>query len=150
MSSAIFKLVLTCLVLICENMLMAEGFIDAKILANKFFTLYMLCRDLLSKAEHYDWGLRAIKSVLVVAGDMLRKNNDPNIGEDAVLMRALRDFNLPKIVADDLDIFFGLLGDLFPGIEVSRKRDMRMEDIITSACKSNLLHPDPDFSLKVV
>ena len=67
------------LVLICENMLMAEGFIDAKILANKFFTLYMLCRDLLSKADHYDWGLRAIKSVLVVAGAM--KRSEPLIAE---------------------------------------------------------------------
>ena len=35
--------------LICENMLMAEGFVNAKVLAKKFFTLYMLCRDLLSK-----------------------------------------------------------------------------------------------------
>ncbi|EFX60088.1 hypothetical protein DAPPUDRAFT_345428, partial [Daphnia pulex] len=48
--------------LICENMLMAEGFVDAKVLAKKFVTLYMLCRDLLSKQLHYDWGLRAIKS----------------------------------------------------------------------------------------
>lgn len=35
--------------LICENMLMAEGFTEAKELATKFVTLYMLCRDLLSK-----------------------------------------------------------------------------------------------------
>lgn len=35
--------------LICENMLMAEGFIDARALAEKFVRLYMLCRDLLSK-----------------------------------------------------------------------------------------------------
>ncbi len=43
--------------LICENMLMAEGFIDAKVLATKFTVLYSLCRDLLSKADHYDWAL---------------------------------------------------------------------------------------------
>lgn len=35
--------------LICENMLMAEGFVSAKELAIKFITLYILCRDLLSK-----------------------------------------------------------------------------------------------------
>jgi dynein heavy chain len=54
--------------LICEIMLMAEGFIEASSLARKFNTLYKLNRELLSKQDHYDWGLRAIKSVLVVAG----------------------------------------------------------------------------------
>jgi dynein heavy chain, axonemal len=134
--------------LICENMLMAEGFVEAKILAKKFTTLYFLCRDLLSKAAHYDWGLRAIKSVLVVAGAF--KRSEPTLQEQAILMRALRDFNIPKIVAEDLQIFFGLLGDLFPGIDVPRKRDMRMEKIIEDASIENKLNPDPDFILKVV
>jgi dynein heavy chain len=88
----------------------------------------MLCRDLLSKAMHYDWGLRAIKSVLVVAGGF--KRAEPDIAEAALLMRALRDFNIPKIVAADNDIFFGLLGDLFPGINPPRKRDLAFEKII--------------------
>jgi dynein heavy chain len=79
--------------LICENMLMAEGFVEAKILAKKFVTLYFLCRDLLSKQLHYDWGLRAIKSVLVVAGGF--KRAEPQLPEQAILMRALRDFNIP-------------------------------------------------------
>lgn len=35
--------------LICEIMLVAEGFMDAKLLARKFITLYTLCKELLSK-----------------------------------------------------------------------------------------------------
>jgi hypothetical protein len=34
---------------------------QAKLLGTKFINLYTLCADLLSKAMHYDWGLRAIK-----------------------------------------------------------------------------------------
>jgi dynein heavy chain len=52
------------IVLICENMLMSEGFITAKDLSKKFMTLYDLSKNLLSKQIHYDWGLRAVKSVL--------------------------------------------------------------------------------------
>jgi len=37
------------LVLICENMLMSEGFTSAKNLSKKFVSLYMLSRELLSK-----------------------------------------------------------------------------------------------------
>ena len=53
--------------MIMENMLMAEGYQEASGLAKKFFTLYALLIDLLSPQLHYDWGLRAIKSVLVQA-----------------------------------------------------------------------------------
>lgn len=35
--------------LICEIMLVAEGFIEARSLARKFITLYQLCKELLSK-----------------------------------------------------------------------------------------------------
>ena len=95
--------------LICEIMLVAEGFQEARLLARKFITLYTLCRELLSKQDHYDWGLRAIKSVLVVAGKL--KRGDRQRPEDQVLMRALRDFNTPKIVTDDVPVFMGLIGN---------------------------------------
>ena len=68
--------------LIAEIMLVAEGFIDARLLARKFLTLYTLCKELLSKQDHYDWGLRAIKSVLVVAGAL--KRGDKGRPEDQV------------------------------------------------------------------
>lgn len=118
--------------MISENCLMAQGFIEAKKLAKKFVVLYALCQDLLSKQMHYDWGLRAIKSVLVVAGAF--KRADPDVGEFQLLKRALRDFNIPKIVKDDLGIFHGLIGDLFPNIEVERKRDMEFEKKVELAC----------------
>lgn len=35
--------------LICEIMLVAEGFVEARGLARKFITLYSLCKELLSK-----------------------------------------------------------------------------------------------------
>ena len=111
--------------LIAEIMLVAEGFLEARVLARKFLTLYTLCKELLSKQDHYDWGLRAIKSVLVVAGTL--KRGDKGRPEDQVLMRALRDFNTPKIVTDDVPIFMGLIGDLFPALNVPRKRDLDFE-----------------------
>ncbi len=136
------------LVLICENMLMAEGFVTAKVLASKFYGLYSLLRELLSKQLHYDWGLRAVKSVLVVAGAF--KRQEPDMDEGALLMRALRDFNVPKIVREDEVVFYGLLGDLFPNTNPPRKVDADLESAVHEACEALALWPDETFKLKVV
>ncbi|XP_032397932.1 dynein heavy chain 9, axonemal [Etheostoma spectabile] len=134
--------------LICEIMLVAEGFLDARVLARKFITLYTLCKELLSKQDHYDWGLRAIKSVLVVAGSL--KRGDPGRAEDQVLMRALRDFNIPKIVTDDMPVFMGLIGDLFPALDVPRKRDLDFEKHVKESILDLKLQAEDNFLLKVV
>jgi hypothetical protein len=76
------SMVLPDLGLICEIMLMAEGFQMSKILSRKFVILYKLCEDLLSKSKHYDWKLRAIKTTLYVAGGM--KRSAPELSEDKV------------------------------------------------------------------
>ncbi|AWP17229.1 putative dynein heavy chain 9 axonemal [Scophthalmus maximus] len=134
--------------LICEIMLVAEGFLSARVLARKFITLYTLCKELLSKQDHYDWGLRAIKSVLVVAGSL--KRGDPGRAEDQVLMRALRDFNIPKIVTDDMPVFMGLIGDLFPALDVPRKRDFDFEQHVKESILDLRLQAEDNFVLKVV
>ncbi|XP_074102149.1 dynein beta chain, ciliary [Cotesia typhae] len=134
--------------LICEIMLVAEGFQKARLLARKFITLYSLCRELLSKQDHYDWGLRAIKSVLVVAGKL--KRDDRQRPEDQVLMRALRDFNTPKIVTDDIPVFMGLIGDLFPALNVPRKRDIQFEKTVRQAALDLKMQPEDGFILKIV
>lgn len=134
---------------ICEIMLASEGFIQSKMLAKKFVTLYQLNKELLSKQDHYDWGLRAIKSVLVIAGSL--KRDEPNVGEELILMRALRDTNMAKLSADDISIFLRLIGDLFPGMEIQAKSDPVLVDAIKKAAqKNNLQTAENDMYIKKV
>jgi dynein heavy chain len=100
--------------LIAEIMLFAEGFENAKTLSIKMVQLYKLASEQLSQQDHYDFGMRAVKSVLVMAGSLKREN--PKLSEDVVLIRAMRDSNVPKFLADDLPLFQALIQDLFPGI----------------------------------
>ena len=129
--------------LIQENMLMAEGFQTARALSVKFNTLYELSAALLSKQPHYDWGLRSVKSVLRVAGGMKRAN--PNLDEAQVLMRALRDFNTPKIPIHDTPIFLRLINDLFMGLTVDSKVDEELKEKIVRVAKEQGLQYDEMF-----
>jgi dynein heavy chain len=133
---------------ICENMLMSEGYQGARILAIKFVTLYELSSELLSKQAHYDWGLRAVKSVLRVAGAL--KRGEPGKDEASLLMRALRDFNTPKIPANDTPIFLRLIADLFMGLDVPPKVDDNLKKIIQAVTVESQLQMDETFTLKVL
>jgi dynein heavy chain len=63
--------------------------------------------------------MRAVKSVLVMAGSL--KRTKPNDTEEVVLIRAMRDANVPKFLSDDLPLFNALVNDLFPGIQVEEE-----------------------------
>ena len=65
-------------------------------------------------------------------------------------MRALRDFNIPKIVTDDTPVFMGLIGDLFPALDVPRKRDPEFEKYIRQGAVDLKLQPEESFILKVI
>ena len=70
--------------MICEIMLFSEGFNQARSLAKKMTVLYKLAQDQLSKQFHYDFALRALKSVLVMAGSL--KRDTPKYSEELVIM----------------------------------------------------------------
>ena len=124
---------------ICEIMLFSEGFLTAKVLAKKMTVLYKLAKEQLSKQTHYDFGLRALKSVLNMAGNL--KRGSPDLPEDMVLMRALRDMNLPKFIFEDVPLFLGLIGDLFPGLDCPRVRYPNFNDAVEQYLQEQRLGP---------
>ncbi|RXM31516.1 Zinc phosphodiesterase ELAC protein 2 [Acipenser ruthenus] len=66
--------------------------------------------------------------VALTAGSL--KRGDPGRPEDQVLMRALRDFSFSKIVTNDMPVFMGLIVDLFPALDVARKKDLDFEKFV--------------------
>ena len=134
--------------LIAEIILFAEGFDDARNLSRKMVRLYRLSSEQLSQQRHYDFGMRAVKSVLVMAGAL--KRNNPDLSEDVVLIRAMRDSNIPKFLRDDLPLFHAIVGDLFPGVEVPHNETGALEAAITKQQHESGLQPVPGFTAKIL
>ncbi|TGZ66460.1 hypothetical protein CRM22_005313 [Opisthorchis felineus] len=120
--------------MIAEITLFAEGFGSTKLLAKKVFTLYSLTIQQLSKQDHYDFGLRALVSVLRYAGRKKRAN--PTMPDEEVLLLSLNDMNLAKLTSVDLPLFKGIMTDLFPGVEAPTIDYTKIKTAVESTCKS--------------
>uniref|UniRef100_A0A667W9Y7 Dynein axonemal heavy chain 6 n=1 Tax=Myripristis murdjan TaxID=586833 RepID=A0A667W9Y7_9TELE len=134
--------------LIAEVILYSEGFESSKTLARKMTQMYKLCSEQLSQQDHYDFGMRAVKSVLVMAGSLKRES--PHLSEDVVLIRALRDSNLPKFLTDDAMLFGGILSDLFPGVCIPEHDYGVLHSTIMESLVKRNLQPLANMTNKVI
>jgi dynein heavy chain 1 len=128
--------------MIAQVMLFSQGIVTAEELAGKIVLLFTLCEEQLSSQSHYDFGLRALKSVLTGSGDLKRKafNNPANANRDLaeaekdVLIRSTCSSVVPKLVAEDIPLFTSLMLAVFPGCSIPSADEPVLVNAIRAIC----------------
>lgn len=123
--------------LIAEVSLVTEGFTQSKGLASKIVSLFKLSNQLLSKQQHYDWGLRALKAVLNSGGRLIQSMKMQGVKvtpdlEYEILIKAVRVNTLSKLTYQDTSKFLALIGDIFPGVKSADISGGELEEAIVS------------------
>ncbi|KAG7496340.1 dynein heavy chain 2, axonemal [Solea senegalensis] len=134
--------------LIAEIILFGEGFNNCKLLAKKVFTLYSLAMQQLSKQDHYDFGLRALTSLLRYAGR--KRRACPNVPDEEVLLMAMKDMNIAKLTSSDLPLFNGIIQDLFPSVEAPDTDYGTLKEAIEAELRLSGLQVTPFTVTKVI
>lgn len=134
--------------LIGEISLMSFGFQNARPLAKKMVVTFKLCSEQLSAQDHYDYGMRAVKTVITAAGNLKRVS--PDADEETLVLRSLMDVNVPKFLEHDLPLFKGIISDLFPDKSKPEPQMSTFMDALSRSCYEMGIQPVEGFTQKVV
>ncbi|KPI89424.1 putative dynein heavy chain cytosolic [Leptomonas seymouri] len=148
---------------IAEVMLFAQGFTTAEVLSQKVVPLFRLCEEQFTHQAHYDFGLRALKSVLVAAGDRKRQVMAETRGravqtsaevvqeeERTMLLESVIATIAPKLVTQDVGLFYLLLRDFFPGQSLPTLPMEALRESVAFVCAESGLAPAHEWVEKVL
>lgn len=137
--------------LIAEVMLYSQGFNQAKQLARQTVPFFDRCGAKLSKQAHYDFGLRALKSVLVSSGGLKRGRLTEAGGdlgpeeevEPQIIVQSIRETIAPKLIKEDVAIMRQIEEESFPGVQyVPASLEKLQASIRSIAAERNLVVND--------
>ena len=145
--------------LIAQVMLYSQGIVNAEQLAPKVVDLFLLCEERMTKQRHYDFGLRALKTLLVSAGALKREaiegkgeldKNTLALEEQKALIVGACNNILPKLIAEDIVVFTEILKEVFPGSEASSMENAVLREEMIKICEERGLVPSESFIQKVL
>lgn len=132
--------------LIAQIILYSYGYMNAKDLARKTVSCLRLSSEQLSSQDHYDFGMRAVNSILKAAGKLKREL--PEADEAELCVNALKDVNIPKFVSADVPLFEGIVQDLFPMV-VDLPSTSKLEGAILESLAKRKLQERQSFITKI-
>jgi dynein heavy chain 1 len=133
--------------LISQVMLYSQGIVSAQQLSDKVAKLFQMCEAQMSHQSHYDFSLRALKTLLISVGGSKRKalessetSTNDNIldTETSVLVKTACNNVLPKLVTQDVTVFASVLTQVFPGASLYQMEDEKIKEHLECICR--LMH----------
>lgn len=145
--------------LIAQVMLYSQGIVSAEKLAPKVVDLFLSCQEKMSPQRHYDFGLRALKTLLVSAGALKRQaiegkgdlqGEELELAEKNALIVGACNNVLPKLIAEDMAVFKEVLEEVFPGSTVAKMEDEKVRAELLKICEENSYVASDGFVQKVL
>ena len=144
--------------LIAEVMLYSQGFKDAKELSKQTVPFFDHCAAQLTKQAHYDFGLRALKSVLVSSGGLKRSRlitarTDSQLEEDLesqIIVQSIRETIAPKLIRSDVETMKRIERHAFPGVEYTPANLEQLEQAIRTEAAAEHLVVNDTWMTKII
>ncbi|KAB8342928.1 hypothetical protein FH972_022525 [Carpinus fangiana] len=136
---------------IAEVTLYSQGFTKARELSKQVVPFFDSCLAQMSKQSHYDFGLRALKSVLVSSGglkraQLLAQGNSMEVDdalEPQIIVQSLRETIGPKLVREDAIVMEDIEAAAFPGVKyIPAALDTLKDAIVKVADAHNIVVND--------